>query len=156
MSNTFTSLSPLQPSSSTCVPPYVYVYTHICTHVYNLLSPLSFACIVCLCPGLTTWDWTAFVEAYPWRRLSPSQQEQTTCSSSSVSRTMWNCPVHGGMSIGIVLGYCWEVSYTEDCSVIYRRYCLTADIPDLLAFRIFLPFFVISLSLRVVLHCTVT
>lgn len=47
---------------------YIYAHTHIHVHMYayNPLSPFKFAC---MCPGLTTRDWTTYVGARAQRIL---------------------------------------------------------------------------------------
>lgn len=47
------------------------IYAH--TGIYNPLSSFSLACMY-MCPGLTTWNGTAYAEACPWRKLIPLQQ----------------------------------------------------------------------------------
>lgn len=100
-----------------CVYTRIYIHTCIC----NLLSPFSIVGIN-RCPGLTSWDWTIYVGACPWRKLillllaslttcSPSSRGRTLCSFPC-SRCMfrvscsWECMAHWPCHVYAVLSIC--------------------------------------------------
>lgn len=42
---------------------HAYIHTHICTYKYSLLSP--FRAHMCICLGLTTWEWIPYGALVP-------------------------------------------------------------------------------------------
>lgn len=89
------------PSLPNSQPPLYYYYIHIhvmCvysdiyTRVYEIYW-VHLALLILTDVRLTSWDWTIYVGACPWRKLILLLLAAlTTCSPSSRGRTLWSFP----------------------------------------------------------------
>lgn len=130
MSNTFTSLSPLHPPAPPVSPPNVYVYTHICAQVYNPLSHLALlaSCayvqanhlgLDSLCRSLSLEEAVSLPTRVDHLQLFICEQDhvELPCPWWDVN---WYCLCALSSHIIESLGNCWEASYIEGCSTVYK------------------------------------
>lgn len=77
---------------------------------------------MCMCPGLTIWDWTSCEWARPWRKLFSLSEPLTTVALLVGLEPCGSFPVYVGMSTGVAvmldlfrLLYCWDSCVCFPC-----------------------------------------
>lgn len=79
----------------------MFTYTHIALYK-DILQCLLSASHVCICSGLTAWDWMTYQEAHPCRRPTTLPQQPLITALHLGSGPYEIAPIHVGMPMGAV------------------------------------------------------